>query len=143
MPIFSANIQNRLGLKNNILCYDLPSSCSGFTSGLMHANAFMQSKMFKNILIICADTHSKNLKNKNLRPIISDGVSIINCQYSNDFFYYDTGVDGKNNQILNIDIKKKSLNMDGIKVLEFALNRVPKTINFIEKKLLKKKINLD
>ena len=33
--------------------------------------------------------------------------------------------------------------MDGIKVLEFALHRVPKTINIIEKKLFKKKINLD
>ena len=67
MPIFSASIQNKFSLRNNILCYDLPNSCSGFTNSLVHAYALIASGLAKNLLIICADTHSKITQIKILR----------------------------------------------------------------------------
>ena len=47
------------------------------------------------------------------------------------------GVDGKNNDILKIETKNKNkkLNMDGLKVLEFAIKRVPETISNVLKKV--------
>jgi 3-oxoacyl-[acyl-carrier-protein] synthase-3 len=142
MPIFSASIQNKFSLKNNLLCYDLPNSCSGFTNSLIHAYALIASGLAKNILIVCADTHSKISTNKNLKNIIGDACScvFIEKKVSNSF-YHDIGVDGKNNNILKIEIKNgiKKLNMDGLKVLEFAIKRVPETISNI---LKKSKLNL-
>ena len=143
MPIFSAKIQNRFNFRNNILCYDLPSSCSGFTMGLLQSYSFLKTKIAKNILLICADAHSKNLKKKNLKSIISDGISVIHLRSSINVINYDIGVDGRNNEILRIDPETKSLDMNGIKVLEFALKRVPNSINNIQKQLKKNKVSVD
>ena len=139
MPIFSAKIQDKFNFRNNILCYDLPGSCAGFTNGLIHSYSFLKSKIAKKILLICADAHSKNLKDKNLKPVISDGLSCILIKNSNQEIIFDLGVDGKESHILNNDNFHKSLQMNGTKVLEFALNRVPQTIQNIKKKLAKKK----
>lgn len=142
MPIFSASIQNKFLLRNNIICYDLPNSCSGFTNSLVHAYALIASGLAKNLLIICADTHSKISTEKNLKNIIGDACSCILIEKKiNNSFFYDIGVDGKNNNILKIENKNKNkkLNMDGLKVLEFAIKRVPETISNV---LKKGKINL-
>ena len=64
MPIFAARIQEKFKIKNNIICYDLPGSCSGFTNGLIHASAFLNSGIVKRVLLICADTHSKIAEKK-------------------------------------------------------------------------------
>jgi len=54
---------------------------------------------------------------------------------------YDYGVDGKNNKILKIE--NNTLSMDGIKVFEFASNRVPETISRVlnKSKSIKNKID--
>ena len=142
MPIFSASIQNKFSLRNNILCYDLPNSCSGFSNSLIHAYALVASGLAKNLLIICADTHSKISTDNNLKNIIGDACSCIFVEKKiSNSFYYDIGVDGKNNDILKIESinRNKKLNMDGLKVLEFAIKRVPETISNV---LKKSKLNL-
>ena len=140
MPIFSASIQDKFNLKNNIICYDLPGSCSGFTNGLIHSYSLIKSNLARNVLLICADAHSLKLKGKNLKPLVSDGLSCIFIKKDKNIFYSDFGVDGKNNKIL----KKKSVNdsliMSGIDVLKFGLDRVPSSILKV-KKLTKKKID--
>lgn len=133
MPIFSAKIQEKYKINNNILCYDLPGSCSGFTNGLLHANAFLHSGTAKKILLICADAHSK-VAEKNLLPVIGDALSCIIIKKSKKKSYFDFGVDGKQNEILRIEKKNNKLNMNGIKVFEFALNRVPETYFKVLKK---------
>lgn len=139
MPIFAAKIQDRFKIKNNIICYDLPASCSGFTNGLIHASAFLNSGIAKKILLVCADAHSK-ITEKNLIPVIGDGISCIIIKKSKKKIYFDFGVDGKNNDILKIDSKTNKLVMEGLKVFEFALKRVPETYN---KTLKKFKGNID
>ena len=135
MPIFSASIQNKFLLRNDILCYDLPNSCSGFTNSLVHAYALIKSGVVNNILIVCADTHSKISQDRNLKNIIGDACSCIFVEKKvNNLFFHDVGVDGKNNESLQIEVKNKKLSMDGLKVLEFAIKRVPQTISNILKK---------
>lgn len=133
MPIFAARIQEKFKIRNNIICYDLPGSCSGFTNGLIHASAFLNSGIVKRILLVCADAHSK-IAEKNLIPVIGDGISCIVIKRSKKKSYLDFGVDGKNNDILKIIPNKNKLIMNGIKVFEFALTRVPETFNKIIKK---------
>ena len=144
MPNYSITLQKKLNLSNQILAYDLPNSCSAFTNGLIHSNALLKSGTSKNILLICADFHSTKLKdtNKNLTPVIGDGMSCILIKKDNrNSIKFDYGVDGQNNSILKIE--KNILSMDGIKVFEFASSRVPLTISKVLKKYknIKSKIN--
>lgn len=137
MPIFSAFLQKKFKFRNNIFCYDLPNSCSGFTNALIHSHMLIKSGIAKNTLIVCADTHSKISKSKNLFPIIGDGCACIFVEKNNkNIFFYDFGVDGNDNNALRIESKKgkKNLIMDGLKVFEFAIKRVPETINKLIKK---------
>ena len=132
MPIFASQIQKKFNLKNEILCFDLPNSCTGFTNGLIHSYSLIKSGVIKNkILLICADTHSKlvDKNNKNLLPVVGDGCScVLISKKKENNFYYNFGTDG--DHALNISNFKgrKKLNMDGIKVFEFALKRVVKSI---------------
>ncbi len=137
MPIFSGKIQKKFNFKNDIFCFDLPNSCTGFTNGLIHAYSLIKSRVIKNkVLLICADTHSKivDKKNKNLLPVVSDGCACILISKRNNYFSFDFGVEG--DDALNISElgKKKKLNMNGIKVFEFAIKRVGKSIIDVEKK---------
>ncbi len=137
MPIFSASIQSKFSLRNNILCYDLPNSCSGFTNSLIHAYSLIRSGVVKNLLIICADAHSKISKNNNLKNIIGDACSCIFIEKnSKNTFHQDFGVDGQNNDSLSIKETSgiKKLNMDGLRVFEFAIKRVPQTVSNVLKK---------
>ena len=136
MPIFSGKIQKKFNFRNNIFCFDLPNSCTGFTNGLIHAYSLIKSGVIKGkILLICADTHSKivDTKNKNLLPVVADGCACILISKRNNYFSFDYGIDG--NDALNISEsgKKKKLNMNGIKVFEFAIKRVGNSIQNVEK----------
>jgi 3-oxoacyl-[acyl-carrier-protein] synthase-3 len=144
MPIFSASIQNYFKLNNSILCYDLPNSCAGFTNSLIHAYSLITSKLINNILIINSDTHSKHIdSNSNLKPVIGDGCTCVFIESSQNIFYCDYGVDGKDNDILKISRSSNKLTMNGIKVFEFALKRVPETIDNILLKSGIKKNDID
>jgi len=134
MPIFSAKIQSKFQLRNDIICYDLPGSCSGFTNGLIHSSAFLNSKIADTVLLICADAHSKNL-DKNLIPLIGDGLSCMIIKRKKNITKIDYGVDGSNNEILTIESTTKKLKMDGIEVFKFAVKRVPETYSNILKKI--------
>ena len=133
MPIFSAKIQSKFKLRNDIICYDLPGSCSGFTNGIIHASAFLNSNLVKNVLLVCADAHSKNI-NKNLIPVIGDGLSCILLKKRKNITQFDFGVDGFENNSLEINNQTKKLSMNGIKIFEFAAKRVPETFMKISKK---------
>jgi len=144
MPNFSIDIQEKLNLSNEILAYDLPNSCAAFTNGLIHSHALLKSGVTENVLLICSDFHSTKLskKNSNLIPVIGDGLSCILIEKNNkNQIKYDYGVDGKNNKILKIE--NNTLSMDGIKVFEFASNRVPETISRVlnKSKSIKNKID--
>ena len=148
MPIYAATLQHKFNLNNNVFCFDLPNSCSGFTNGLIHSYSLIKSRIVKNVLLVCSDTHSKSVdvKNKNLLPIVADGCSCVFVEKDDkNFFDYDYGVDGLNNEALTIkDLgSEKKLEMDGLKVFEFAIKRVPQSINKVISKNKKKLIDFD
>jgi len=137
MPIFSGEIQKKFNFSNDIFCYDLPNSCTGFTNGLIHSYSLIKSKIAKKVLLICADTHSKIVdnKNENLLPVIGDGCAcILISENKKNFFKYDHGVDGSDALNISIEKNNKKLNMNGMKVFEFALKRVAQSIKKVEKK---------
>ncbi len=54
MPSTACIIADKLGIKN-IPAFDISAACSGFVYGLNMAKAFIESKIYKNILVIGAE----------------------------------------------------------------------------------------
>ena len=98
LPSTSCKLQYFLGLKNNILSFDINQGCSGFVYGLSVANSLILNNQCKNILLLCADTYTKYISesDKTNFPIFSDGASaaIISKTKKNnliDFKYFTQG----------------------------------------------------
>ena len=143
LPSCSAIVQGRLGLRQNILTFDINMGCSGFIHGLSVATSLIKSKISKNIALICADTYSKYFeKNNKNKFIFSDAASLtlIKNRRKKCFGPFLFGTDGTNFDKIIINKNKKNnleFNMSGSDVYLFTLNKIP---NFVKKyfKIVKK-----
>lgn len=59
-------LQNKLGWsERHIPCYDIRQQCSGFIYGLQMAQAFVETGMYENVLLMGAELHSNALEYNN------------------------------------------------------------------------------
>ncbi len=157
MPQTSGIIQNELKLKNNIICKDLPMGCSGYIFGLMESYMFISAGM-KSVLLLSGETNTKVIshKDKSLRMVFGDAgtATLIKSINNIDDINFDYGNDGEGfcdlmiksgglRNPVNVDSFKNTeyepgiirsdldMYMNGISVMNFAINRVPKSINNI------------
>ena len=145
LPTNACIIQNKLGLKKNIICFDINQGCSGFIYGLFTAQQLLLKKSINKVLLICSDTYTKNIKsiNKSCLTIFSDGATATlikkNNKKSSEYIFYTDG-SGADDLKLNFSgnqfqkNKKPELFMDGRKVLSFTLSVVPNIVNQTLKK---------
>ena len=151
LPTNACVIQNKLGLKKNIIAYDINQGCTGFVYGLYNAQLLLQDSLINNILIICSDTYTKYIKkdNKSCLTLFSDGATAILVKKRKNkkkqYIFYTDG-SGENDLKLHFSgnqfIKNKipELSMDGRKVLLFTMNYVPQ---IVRKTLKENKVTLD
>ena len=151
LPTNACVIQNKLGLKKNIIAYDINQGCTGFVYGLYNAQLLLQDSLINNVLIICSDTYTKNIKkdNKSCLTLFSDGATAILVKKRKNkkkqYIFYTDG-SGENDLKLHFSgnqfIKNKipELSMDGRKVLLFTMNYVPQ---IVRKTLKENKVTLD
>lgn len=63
---------------------DIRNQCSGFIYGLSIADQFIKTGMYKNVLLVCAETHSYGLdfsnKGRNVTVIFGDGAGAVVLQ---------------------------------------------------------------
>jgi len=86
MPSNSFLLHNYLNLKNKVFAFDFNHACTGFIYSLAMANAFVNSGMAKQILIVTADTYSKyiNKKDRSTRVLFGDGAAATIVKASNN-----------------------------------------------------------
>ncbi len=60
-PSTACLLQAKLGIRNNIPCFDIEAACSGFVYGLEIASRMMQSGFYKNALVVSAEKMSTML----------------------------------------------------------------------------------
>lgn len=156
-PMTSVILQHRLGLKKNILAFDLPNGCSGFTHSLSIVNSMIESGMVSNVLVLYGDTPGL-VSPKNdfvLQTLFSDVGSAVFFTSSvfNKIGKFVFGADGSGYKDLYVDfsgfrtpINKNTIDeigdelstgvmkMDGIRVFTFAIQYVPILIKDILKK---------
>ncbi len=54
-PSTACLLQAKLGIRNNIPCFDLEAACSGFVYGMEVATSMMQSGKYKNALVVSSE----------------------------------------------------------------------------------------
>src|SRR5574344_466127 len=60
-PAIACHIQAKLGIKTDIPAFDITAACSGLIYGLQIARGFIGSGIYKKILIVATDNHSRLL----------------------------------------------------------------------------------
>jgi 3-oxoacyl-[acyl-carrier-protein] synthase-3 len=77
-PSTACILQDRLGAKNSA-AMDISAACSGFVYGLETARVFIEGGVYKNILVIGAETLSRitNWKDRNTCILFGDGAGAV------------------------------------------------------------------
>lgn len=105
-PSTACILQGKLGIRNNIPCFDLEAACSGFVYGIEVATRMMQSGMYKHALVVSAEKMSGMVdwKDRSTCVLFGDGAGAVVLSASDE---KDTGVlgsvlgaDGSDTEIL-------------------------------------------
>ncbi len=75
-PSTACLVQHELGIERHIGAFDLNAACSGFVYGLATAAQFVQNGVFRNVLVIGAETLSKvvDYTDRNTCILFGDGA---------------------------------------------------------------------
>lgn len=98
-PITSAILQDRLHLRNDCYCLDLPLGCSGWVYGMSTLASLLSHGQFKRGLLVCAETNSLNrsAKDKTVKPLFGDAATVTALEYDAVWdkpLQFEFGVDG-------------------------------------------------
>lgn len=138
MPALAARVKQKLQIQNpKCVAYDLIFGCPGWIEGVIQANSFINSGIAQRCLVIGAETLSRVVdKHDRDSMIFADGagacilektentggiISHTTATYANeeaDFLYNQTSYK-------NDEDDRKFIKMDGRKIYEFALTKVP------------------
>lgn len=171
IPFTSNILQNRLGLKKEILCLDINAGCTGFIQGLSVSFSIAKSIKKGKVLFIVGETLSKILspKDRGTTMLFGDGAAAILIENSENFdskAYFNFYSDGANadaikipdggyrnvitaNSFLTVEDEKLNvknnlhLAMDGPKVFDFTLREIAPSIENLLKQSKVNKEDID
>ncbi len=154
MPATACILQDKLKIKQSSIAFDINQGCAGYTYGLYVASSLVNNYI-KKVLLLVGDTMSKYtdmFKEHNSAPVFGDAGSATLIEYNKNAkpMFYNIGTDGSNYDVImsengsfrNPPKKddfyedgsfKYKAKMDGMKVMEFTLDKVPISINEVIK----------
>jgi 3-oxoacyl-[acyl-carrier-protein] synthase-3 len=105
-PSTACFLQTKLGL-NSAPAFDLSAACSGFIYGIAVARAFIESGLYKNVLLVGAEELSKitDWTDRNTCVLFGDGAGAMvlsACQEDYDILSTYIGADGSYSNLLFI-----------------------------------------
>lgn len=150
-PSGSCIVQSKIGAKNAI-AFDLNAACSGFIFSITTAAQFIENGMYKNVLVIGADTLTKitEYKDRATCVLFGDGAGaavLTSTDEETGILGSILGSDGANGDVLTVcglktsekDIERRPFGnyrtiwMDGQAVFKFAVKTmVSTTLGVIE-----------
>lgn len=170
LPVSSVILQERLGLSNSCVAFDVPLGCSGYVYGMSIISSMMKATGLKKGILLAGDTSSKLLsqQDKSTVPLFGDAGTATAFEYDSNAnnLYFDLGSDGSGkNAIILKDggarnritqnsleyheyesgIKRNSchLVLEGMDVFSFGISQAPKTINQLLEKFELDKEKID
>ena len=147
----SCLVQNKLGL-TSIPCLDVNAACSGFIYGMSMAYSLVKSKIYKNILVVGAETLSRiiDMQDRNTCVLFGDGAGAViigEVEEGYGILGLSLGAEGEDDMVLKVPdggtrkpnneetIKNREnfLIMKGKEVFKFAVTVLPKvTLDALE-----------
>lgn len=144
LPSTACVVQKNIGA-TNAAAFDINAGCSGFVYGMTMAEAFIRSGMYKNILVIGAETLSRilNWEDRNTCVLFGDGAGacvLSRCEEGYGVLSSHMGSDGVKGDVLGqpaggsrlpasietVEKKLHSLQMNGKEVFKFAVRVMEK-----------------
>lgn len=160
LPTSACMLQDRLGLSQNCMAFDINLGCSGFVTALSVAGSLIESGVAQKGLILCADTYSKYIAktDRTCRPIFSDGAAaiLVDRSATDSVGPFEFGTDGSGFDRLivrnggarepntNTMFHENTLEMHGSDIFLFTMRVVPEYISklLVRAELSKDEINL-
>ena len=107
IPSTSNILQERLGISNNAIVFDINLGCSGYVYSLYIATGLLKSSLLKKALVLVGDTISKycSIDDKSSYPLFGDAGTATALEYSddeNDVIFFDLGTDGSGSNVIKI-----------------------------------------
>ncbi len=142
VPSLAARVKHLLKIKNNFcVAYDIIFGCPGWIEGVIQANSFIKSGIAKKCLVIGAETLSRVVDIHDRDSMIyADGAGAVVLEISNgesgilshlsasytltekDYLYFGKSYNNEKCQ------DTRYIKMDGRKIYEFALSKVPEAM---------------
>lgn len=147
-PSTACEVQAGIGA-DRALAFDINAACSGFLFALNMAHAYLQAGMYRNALILGAETLSKIMdwNDRSTCVLFGDGAgAAIVTSDECGVISFDQGSDGgrghvlagrnrlNNNPLISNPTDLEYIHMDGQEVYKFAVSTVPKSINRVLEK---------
>ncbi len=148
-PAVSCRVQHAIGA-TNAAGFDMAMACSGFVYGLVIAQQFLRTGMYKNALVIGADIHSRFMDwyDRNICVLFGDGAgaAILTAEPGGEdhFLASDLHIDGSKGQELTLNIPSQNcplvaprsevspyVHMNGREMFRFAVGIVPESIRTV------------
>lgn len=154
LPSTACILQNKIGA-TNAAAFDLAAACAGFVYGLVTAEQFIRSGMYKNVLVVGADLISSYIDwtDRSTCILFGDGAAaaVVSETKSGGFISSSIGSDGQYAELLTITcggskapatpdtVKTKGhyLQMNGGEVFKLAVRGMTDSV---EKALAKAKV---
>ncbi len=144
----ACKVQAILGA-NRAVAFDLTAACSGFIFAIVTASQYIRTGVYRNVLVIGADIHSRwvDWSDRTTCVLFGDGAGAVVMQASatDKLLGFELRSDGTQNHYLNLaytsDTQEltpgvtvstgsyKSVTMNGKEVYRFAVQKVPEVID--------------
>ena len=154
IPSTGGIIQDRLGLPQSAVAFDINYGCSGYVYGLYQASLLVSSGSCRRVLIFNGDTQVRltHEQDKSNRLLLGDGFAVTVVERGEQSFYFNIGTDGNGYRLIIVEAggfrKSKSketaepifddrgnpqwrecIYMNGMELMNFDLKKVPLLIN--------------
>ncbi|WP_257313845.1 3-oxoacyl-ACP synthase III family protein [Geothrix fuzhouensis] len=131
-PSTACIVQHKLGVTNGCPAFDLNAVCSGFLYAMSVGSQFIQSGIYRNVLVIGADTFSR-ITNWDRRDCVffGDGAGAVILQRTeveDGFFCFELSADGRGQDNFTVYPGHPHFTMNGRAVYETATTVLPQTI---------------
>lgn len=155
LPATAVTLQERLGLSTHCMAFDINLGCSGYVYGMSVISSLMNNGLKKGLLLAGdKSTISTSFTDKSTYPLFGDAgtATLLSSTKSSSKMYFDLHSDGSGKEAIIIEYghsrfpynrfmdkdrevepgiirSKNHLALDGMKVFNFALKEVAKSIN--------------
>lgn len=134
VPSTACVLQQRIGLPEDIICFDLNAACTGFLFGLHTMECLLNASGRKYGLVVGAEALSRVLNWKDRGTVIlfgdGAGAAVVECREGWPSIGAVLGCRG-DSDLLRVDGpgKESLIAMEGTKVFKFAVETVPKCMD--------------